>query len=48
MDGRHIEAAETIIRVAAEARRVGDVYQSSPISFRFTERVGISAPRYTP
>jgi len=37
MDGRHIEAAEEIIRVAAEARRVGDVYQSSPISFRFVK-----------
>src|SRR5581483_2764197 len=33
--GRHIEAVEAIIRVAAERRSVGDVYQSSPISFRF-------------
>jgi hypothetical protein len=37
MDGRHIQAAEEIIRVAAEARKVGDVYQSSPISFRFVK-----------
>ncbi|MBV9338492.1 MAG: FAD-binding protein [Solirubrobacterales bacterium] len=37
MDGRHVEAAEAIIRVAAEARGVGDVYQSSPISFRFVK-----------
>jgi L-gulono-1,4-lactone dehydrogenase len=35
IDGRHIEAAERIIEVAAERRRLGDVYQSSPISFRF-------------
>jgi L-gulono-1,4-lactone dehydrogenase len=37
MDGRHIEAADAIIAVAAEAREVGDVYQSSPISFRFVK-----------
>ena len=37
MDGRHIEAAEAIIAVAAERRRLGDVYQSSPISFRFVK-----------
>ena len=37
MDGRHIEAAEAIVRVAAEFRGVGDVYQSSPISFRFVK-----------
>ncbi|MBV9416087.1 MAG: FAD-binding protein [Solirubrobacterales bacterium] len=37
MDGRHIEAADAIISVAAEARAVGDVYQSSPISFRFVK-----------
>jgi L-gulono-1,4-lactone dehydrogenase len=35
MDGRHIEAVDRIIEVAAERRRVGDVYQSSPIAFRF-------------
>ena len=35
MDGRHIEAVERIIAIAAERRRLGDVYQSSPISFRF-------------
>jgi L-gulono-1,4-lactone dehydrogenase len=37
MDGRHLDAVEEIIRVAAESRRVGDVYQSSPISFRFVK-----------
>ena len=37
MDGRHIEAVERIIEVAAEHRRLGDVYQSSPISFRFVK-----------
>jgi len=37
MDGRHIQAVESIIEVAAERRRVGDVYQSSPISFRFVK-----------
>jgi hypothetical protein len=37
MDGRHIEAADAIIGVAAEARKLGEVYQSSPISFRFVK-----------
>ena len=37
MDGRHLEAVERIIQVAAERRRLGDVYQSSPISFRFVK-----------
>jgi hypothetical protein len=37
MDGRHIEAADALIRVAAEYRHLGDVYQSSPISFRFVK-----------
>jgi L-gulono-1,4-lactone dehydrogenase len=37
MDGRHIEAVERIIEVAADRRRIGDVYQSSPISFRFVK-----------
>lgn len=37
MDGRHIEAVERIIEVTAERRRIGDVYQSSPISFRFVK-----------
>jgi len=37
MDGRHLEAVERIIEVAAERRRLGDVYQSSPISFRFVK-----------
>jgi D-arabinono-1,4-lactone oxidase len=35
MDGRHLEAVERIIEVAAEHRRLGEIYQSSPISFRF-------------
>ncbi|HEY4826752.1 MAG TPA: D-arabinono-1,4-lactone oxidase [Solirubrobacteraceae bacterium] len=35
MDGRHIEAADAIIGAAGEERKLGDVYQSSPISFRF-------------
>jgi hypothetical protein len=34
-DGRHLEAVERIIEVAAEHRRLGEIYQSSPISFRF-------------
>ncbi len=37
MDGRHIEAADALIRVAAEYRELGDMYQSSPISFRFVK-----------
>jgi hypothetical protein len=37
MDGRHIEAADAIIGVAAEWRELGDVFQSSPISFRFVK-----------
>jgi L-gulono-1,4-lactone dehydrogenase len=37
MDGRHIEAADAIIAVAAERRRLGDEFQSSPISFRFVK-----------
>jgi hypothetical protein len=37
MDGRHIEAADALIRVAAEHRNLGEVYQSSPISFRFVK-----------
>jgi L-gulono-1,4-lactone dehydrogenase len=37
IDGRHIEAADAIIAVAAECRDLGDVYQSSPISFRFVK-----------
>ena len=37
-DGRsHIEAVERIIAVAAERRRLGEAYQSSPISFRFVK-----------
>ncbi|MBV9604195.1 MAG: FAD-binding protein [Solirubrobacterales bacterium] len=40
MDGRHIEAADALIRVATEARELGDVYQSSPISFRFVKASG--------
>jgi hypothetical protein len=34
-DGRHLDAVERIIEVAAEHRGLGDVYQTSPISFRF-------------
>jgi hypothetical protein len=37
-DGRHIEAVEALIEVARERRDVGDVYQSSPISFRFVKQ----------
>jgi FAD/FMN-containing dehydrogenase len=37
MDGRHIEAVERIIEVAAERRQLGEVYQSSPISLRFVK-----------
>jgi len=37
MDGRHIEAVETIFRVAAERRSLGQVYQSSPIALRFVK-----------
>jgi FAD/FMN-containing dehydrogenase len=37
MDGRHIAAVERIIGVADERRRLGEVYQSSPISFRFVK-----------
>lgn len=37
MDGRHIRAVDRLIEVAEERRRIGDVYQSSPISFRFVK-----------
>ena len=37
MDGRHIEAVETIFRVARERRSLGQVYQSSPIALRFVK-----------
>jgi L-gulono-1,4-lactone dehydrogenase len=37
MDGRHIEAADALIRVAAERRKLGDTFQSAPISFRFVK-----------
>ncbi len=37
MDGRHIEAVETIFRVAAQRRALGQVYQSSPIALRFVK-----------
>jgi len=36
-DGRHIEAVETIFRVARERRELGQVYQSSPIALRFVK-----------
>ena len=35
--GRHIEAVETIFRVARERRAMGRVYQSSPIALRFVK-----------
>ena len=37
MDGRHLAAVETIFRVAAERRALGQVYQSSPIALRFVK-----------
>jgi hypothetical protein len=37
MDGRHIEAVERVFEVAAERRKLGDVYQSSPIALRFVK-----------
>lgn len=37
IDGRHIEAVETIFRVARERRELGQVYQSSPIALRFVQ-----------
>jgi FAD/FMN-containing dehydrogenase len=37
VDGRHIEAIERIIAVADERRRIGRVYQSSPIALRFVK-----------
>jgi len=36
-DGRHLEAVDRIIAVADERRRLGEAYQSSPISFRFVK-----------
>ncbi len=37
MDGRHIEAVERVFEIADRARRLGDVYQSSPIALRFVK-----------
>jgi FAD/FMN-containing dehydrogenase len=37
MDGRHLEAVDRLIEVAAERRRLGEAYQSAPISFRFVK-----------
>jgi hypothetical protein len=37
MDGRHIEAVERIFEIAAERRRLGSVYQNSPIALRFVK-----------
>jgi hypothetical protein len=34
---RHLKAVEKIIEVAAQRRRLGDVYHSSPISLRFVK-----------
>ncbi len=37
MDGRHIDAVETIFGVARERRELGQVYQSAPIALRFVK-----------
>jgi hypothetical protein len=37
MDGRHIEAVQRVFEVADQHRRLGDVYQSSPIALRFVK-----------
>ena len=37
VDGLHIEAVETILRIARERRDLGRVYQSSPIALRFVQ-----------
>jgi hypothetical protein len=37
MDGRHIEAVERVFQIADRQRRLGDVYQSSPIALRFVK-----------
>ena len=37
IDGRYIEAVETIFRVAAQRRALGQIYQSSPIALRFVK-----------
>ena len=37
MDGRHIAAVERVFEVAAERRRLGGIYQSSPIALRFVK-----------
>ncbi|MGH2841501.1 MAG: D-arabinono-1,4-lactone oxidase, partial [Solirubrobacteraceae bacterium] len=37
LDGRHIAAVERIFEVADEYRRLGDIYQSAPISMRFVK-----------
>jgi hypothetical protein len=34
-EGRHIQAIDRVIAIAAERRRLGNVYQGSPISLRF-------------
>jgi hypothetical protein len=36
-DGRHISAVERVIEVASERRRLGEVYEGSPISLRFVK-----------
>jgi hypothetical protein len=38
MDGRHIEAVERVFEVADRQRRLGKVYQSSPIALRFVKQ----------
>ena len=37
MDGRHIAAVERVFEIADERRRLGSVYQSSPIALRFVK-----------
>ncbi|MDX6718307.1 MAG: hypothetical protein QOJ63_561, partial [Solirubrobacteraceae bacterium] len=37
MDNRHVEAVERVFEVADRQRRLGDVYQSSPIALRFVK-----------
>jgi hypothetical protein len=38
MDGRHIEAVERVFEVANRQRRLGKVFQSSPIALRFVRQ----------
>ncbi|MCI0585335.1 MAG: FAD-binding protein [Planctomycetes bacterium] len=38
LDGRHVAAVETILRMADQRRRIGDVYHTAPIALRFVKR----------